>query len=76
MAFAIPDVTTNVHLVEVVITHGHYEVTLDALVASLTKTETLLAQLVDTLLGRMTSSSSKRSDAGVVRRGRRTASAV
>jgi hypothetical protein len=59
VAFAIPDVTTNVHLVEVVITHGHYEVTLDALVASLTKTETLLAQLVDTLLGRMTSSSSQ-----------------
>ncbi len=59
VAFTIPNVTTNVQLVEVVITHGHYEVTLDALVASFAKTKSLLASLVDTLLGRMTSSSSE-----------------
>lgn len=59
VAFTIPNVATNVQLVEVVITRGHYEVTLDALVSSFKKTESLLENLVDTLLGRMSSTSAE-----------------
>jgi hypothetical protein len=42
----------------VVVASGHYEVTMGAIVASLPKTKFLLASLTDTLLSRITSTSS------------------
>ncbi len=56
---SIPDVTSNLELVMVVTTAGHYEVTLSALVGNFKKSESLLSGLVNTLLSRMTSSTSK-----------------
>ena len=56
---SIPDVASNLELVMVVTTAGHYEVTLSALVGNFKKSESLLTGLVNTLLSRMTSSSSK-----------------
>jgi hypothetical protein len=50
--------TTPLHLVMVVATSGHYEVTLGALVASWPKSKLFLTGLVNTLLSRITSSSS------------------
>jgi hypothetical protein len=58
VALTVPGVESKVRLVMVVITHGHYEVTLSALVASFTKSQSLLANEVNTLLSRMTSSAS------------------
>jgi hypothetical protein len=54
----VPSLSTKVHLVMVVITHGHYEVTLSAIVGSFAKSRKVLASLVNTLLSRMTTSSS------------------
>jgi hypothetical protein len=54
----LPNVTTKVDLVMVIITHGHYEVTLSAIVGSFTKSETLLNGLVNTLLSRTENASS------------------
>jgi hypothetical protein len=54
----VPSLSTKVHLVMVVITHGHYEVTLSAIVGSFAKSKKVLASLVNTLLSRMTTSSS------------------
>lgn len=58
MPVYIPSIAENVQLVCVVITHGHYEVTVDALVGSFKKSEGLLTNVVNTLLSRMTSSTS------------------
>lgn len=55
---AVPNVTTKLQLVMVVLTHGHYEVTLSAIVGSFTKSKSLLASLANTLLSRMTNESS------------------
>ncbi|MGH3731938.1 MAG: hypothetical protein ACRDVC_00940 [Acidimicrobiales bacterium] len=59
IALAVPNLPTKVQLVMVVITHGHYEVTLSAIVGSFTKSEGLLTTLVNTLLSRMANSSSQ-----------------
>lgn len=59
VSITVPGVTAKLNLVMVVITYGHYEVTLSALVGSFAKSESLLSGLVDTLLSRMTSSTSK-----------------
>jgi hypothetical protein len=56
--FNVPTLSTKVHLVMVVMTHGHYEVTLSAIVGSFAKSQKVLAGLVNTLLSRMTTSSS------------------
>jgi hypothetical protein len=45
-------------LVMVVLTHGHYEVTLSAIVGDFTKAKTELSNLANTLLSRMTNESS------------------
>ncbi len=54
----LPNVKTKVQLVMVVITHGHYEATLSAIVGSFKKSETLLNGLVNTLLSRTENASS------------------
>jgi hypothetical protein len=54
----LPNVTSKVQLVMVVITHGHYEVTLSAIVGSFKKSETLLNGLANTLLSRTENNSS------------------
>jgi hypothetical protein len=59
VSFTVPSVKSKLQLVMVVITHGHYEVTLSAIVGSFTKAKTQLASLVNTLLSRMENSSSK-----------------
>jgi hypothetical protein len=56
--FKVPSLSTKVHLVMVVMTHGHYEVTLSAIVGNFNKSQKILASLVNTLLSRMTTSSS------------------
>lgn len=56
--FKVPSLSTQVHLVMVVMTHGHYEVTLSAIVGNFDKSQKILAGLVNTLLSRMTTSSS------------------
>jgi hypothetical protein len=56
--FTVPSLSTKVHLVMVIMTHGHYEVTLSAIVGSFAKSKKVLAGLVNTLLSRMTTSSS------------------
>jgi hypothetical protein len=53
-----PGATRQLHLVMVVATSGHLEVTLGALVAKWPESEPFLANLVNTLLSRMTSPSS------------------
>jgi hypothetical protein len=53
-----PGATRPLHLVMAVATSGHLEVTLGALVAKWPESEPLLANLVNTLLSRMTSPSS------------------
>lgn len=55
----VPNVTSTLHLVMVVMTKGHYEVTLSAIVGSFTKTKRLLANVVNTLILRMSTSSAK-----------------
>jgi hypothetical protein len=59
VAISVPAVTKNLQLVMAVMTSGHYEVTLNALVGSFTKAQSFLSNLVNTLLSRMTSSTSK-----------------
>ena len=59
MTVAVPGISAKVDLVTAVATSGHYEVTLNALVGSFKKSEALLSNLVDTLLSRMTNSTSK-----------------
>lgn len=55
----IPDVSSSLELVMAVTTAGHYEVTLSALVGNFKKSEILLTGLINTLLSRMTSATSK-----------------
>jgi hypothetical protein len=50
--FSVPGIVSKLDLVEVVITHGHYEITLVALVGSFTKSESFLSSVVNTLLSR------------------------
>ena len=57
VALKVPNVTSPLQLVMVVMTKGHYEVTLSAIVGSFTTTEGLLANVVNTLLLRMSNSS-------------------
>jgi hypothetical protein len=59
VSFSDPSVKSELQLVMVVITHGHYEVTLSAIVGSFTKAKSLLSSLTNTLLSRMENSSSK-----------------
>jgi hypothetical protein len=59
VALSVPGVTSKLQLVVAVMTNGHYEVTLSALVGSFTKAQSFLSSLVNTLLSRMTSSTSK-----------------
>ncbi len=59
VAITVPGVTSKLQLVEAVITKGHYEITLSALVGSFTKAKGTLNTLVNTLLSRTTTSSSK-----------------
>jgi hypothetical protein len=54
----VPGVKSKLDLVEEVVTSGHYEITLDALVGSFPKAESLLASLIETLLLRTSSSTS------------------
>ncbi len=59
VSLSVPSVKSKLQLVMVIITHGHYEVTLSAIVGSFTKAKPLLASLTNTLLSRMENSSSK-----------------
>ena len=59
VAFQVPGVTTKLQLVMVIITKGHYEITLSALVGSFAKSQSLLANIVNTLLSRTSTSTSK-----------------
>ncbi len=56
--FAPSTTSAPLHLVMAVVVSGHYEVTLGALVSSWPQSKTFLAGLVNTLLSRITSSSS------------------
>lgn len=58
VAIIVPGVGSKLQLVMAVVTSGHYEVTLSALVGSFTKSETFLSNLVNTLLSRTMSSTS------------------
>jgi hypothetical protein len=58
VTMSVPGVTSKLQLVEAVITKGHYEITLSALVGSFTKAKSTLNGLVNTLLSRTTTSSS------------------
>jgi hypothetical protein len=55
----VPLLTVRLDLVVAVITHGHYEVTLDALVPSLASDRGLLNSIVGTLVARATSASAR-----------------
>lgn len=55
----LPDVSGTVHLVMVVLSKGHYEVTLGAVVAQWPKSESFLENLSSTLMSRMTSPTSR-----------------
>jgi hypothetical protein len=59
VAIQVPGVTTKLQLVMVIITKGHYEITLSALVGSFAKTQSFLANIVNTLLSRTSTSTSK-----------------
>lgn len=59
VTLTLPESTQPLQLVMVVITHGHYEVTLSALVGSFKKSESELANLTNTLLARMTNSTAE-----------------
>jgi hypothetical protein len=59
VALAVPGVTKKLQLVMAVMTNGHYEVTLSALVGSFAKAQSFLSNIVNTLLSRMTSSTSQ-----------------
>lgn len=55
----VPSLSQPVQLVMVIITHGHYEVTLSALVGSFSKSKSVLANLANTLLARTTNSTAE-----------------
>jgi hypothetical protein len=57
IALKVPNVASQLQLVMAVMTRGHYEVTLTAIVSSFSKTERLLTNTVNTLLSRMSNSS-------------------
>ncbi len=59
VSITVPGVSAKLQLAVVVITHGHYEVTLSAIVQSFTKSQSFLANEANVLLSRMTSSTSK-----------------
>ncbi len=59
VSLSVPGVSAKLHLVMVVITHAHYEVTLSAIVQSFAKSQSLIANEANVLLSRMTSSTSK-----------------
>src|ERR1019366_15646 len=59
VAISVPGVTSKLQLVMAIMTNGHYEVTLSALVGSFAKAQSFLSSLVNTLLSRMTSSTSQ-----------------
>lgn len=59
VTLTVPQLPTPVHLVMVIITHGHYEVTLSALVGSFAKAKSELSDLANTLLARTTNSSAE-----------------
>ncbi|HVB51244.1 MAG TPA: hypothetical protein VND89_05835 [Acidimicrobiales bacterium] len=56
---AVGGITAKLDLVEAVITHGHYEITMDALVGSFSKAKSFLSGIVNTLLSRTTTSTSQ-----------------
>jgi hypothetical protein len=56
---SVPSLSKPVQLVMVMITHGHYEVTLSALVGSFSKAKSVLANIANTLLARETNSSAE-----------------
>jgi len=56
---AVPGITAKLDLVEAVITNGHYEITMDALVGSFPKAKSFLSGIVNTLLSRTTTSTSQ-----------------
>ncbi|HEY1825969.1 MAG TPA: hypothetical protein VGG21_08440 [Acidimicrobiales bacterium] len=58
VTLALPNIPSKVQLVMAVVTHGHYEITLSAIVGSFAKAKTLLDGLVNTLLSRTENSSS------------------
>ena len=58
VGISIPGAGSKLQFVEVVMTSGHYEITLSALVGSFTKAKGTLTNLADTLLSRTKSSSS------------------
>jgi hypothetical protein len=59
VAITVPGVSAKLQLAVVVITHGHYEVTLSAIVQSFAKSQAFLANEANVLLSRMTSSTSQ-----------------
>jgi hypothetical protein len=59
VTLTVPMLDQPVQLVMVMITHGHYEVTLSALVGSFSKAKDVLANIANTLLARETNSSAE-----------------
>jgi hypothetical protein len=59
VSLAVPGITAKLDLVEAVITNGHYEITLDALVGSFPKAKSFLSGIVNTLLSRTTTNTSQ-----------------
>jgi hypothetical protein len=59
VAIVVPGVSAKTQLVMAVMTSGHYEITLSALVGSFTKSQSLLSSLVNTMLSRTRTSTSK-----------------
>jgi hypothetical protein len=55
----VPMLSQPVQLVMVLITHGHYEVTLSAIVGSFSKSKSVLSNIANTLLARETNSSAE-----------------
>ncbi|MCU1364159.1 MAG: hypothetical protein JWM55_1987 [Acidimicrobiaceae bacterium] len=55
----VPGVSAKLQLVMVVITHGHFEVTLSAIVESFAKSQALLAHEANVLVSRVTSTTSR-----------------
>ena len=56
--FSLSGVQTKLKLVEAVVTHGHYEITMVALVGSFSKAQSFLSSVVNTLLSRTVTSTS------------------
>jgi len=59
VTITIPVLSKPVQLVMVMITHGHYEVTLSALVGSFSKAKSVLGTIANTLLARETNSTAE-----------------